>query len=101
MIRPTAPEAEQFLPGTKIGSHFEVEALLGRGGAAVVYRVRDERDGRRLALKQLCPGPGARTAMLTAQFEREYYTLCQLAHPRIVAVHDYGVDRGTLFYTME
>jgi eukaryotic-like serine/threonine-protein kinase len=83
-----------------IAGRYRVEALLGEGGAARVYRVHDERTGRALALKQLhAAGEGA--AAPGAQFEREYHTLRQLAHPRIIEVYDYGVDAPGAYYTME
>jgi hypothetical protein len=83
-----------------IGGVYRVEAELGRGGMARVYRVLDERSGQRLALKRLIV-EGERTATLRAMFEREYYTLVELAHPRIVRVFDYGLDGDTPYYTME
>jgi hypothetical protein len=94
------PRALEYRPGDSIG-HLRVEALLGEGGAGAVYRVRDERKGGRLALKQLRAPDDEHKALLTSQFAREYHTLSQLAHPRIIEVHDYGVDRGCPYYTME
>jgi tRNA A-37 threonylcarbamoyl transferase component Bud32 len=87
--------------GGLIAGHYRVQSLLGQGGAGNVYRVQDERDGRLLALKQLqARRSGAGSASL-ALFEREYHTLCQLAHPRIIEVYDYGIDAQGAFYTME
>jgi hypothetical protein len=83
-----------------VGGLYRVEAELGRGGMARVYRVVDERSGRRLALKRLVL-EGERKATLRAMFEREYYTLVELAHPRIVRVFDYGLDGDSPYYTME
>jgi len=83
-----------------VGGCYRIEAELGHGGTARVYRVVDERSGERLALKQLVaqepPSP-----TLQAMFEREYHTLVQLAHPRIVRVFDYGHDPRSPYYTME
>jgi serine/threonine-protein kinase len=66
-----------------------------------VYRVRDERSGRRLALKQLTPPDDERRSLITSQFQREYHILSQLAHPRIIEVYDYGIEGSAPFYTME
>jgi hypothetical protein len=69
---------------------------------AVVYEVSDTTTGKRVALKR--PRARSRSAQdLRAQelFAREYHTLSQLAHPRIVAVYDYGHDEQGPFYTME
>jgi tetratricopeptide (TPR) repeat protein len=92
---------DAFRPGDVIRGVLRVEALLGEGGAASVYRVGDERTGRKLALKQLQPPDDERRALVTSHFEREFYTLSQLAHPRIIEVYDYGVERGSPYYTME
>jgi aminoglycoside phosphotransferase (APT) family kinase protein len=90
------------LRGAKlVGDGLRVEALVGYGGAAAVYRVRDEATGRKLALKQLRPPGDERRALVASQFEREYHTLCQLAHPRIIEVFDYGFVHGSAYYTME
>jgi tetratricopeptide (TPR) repeat protein len=67
---------------------------------ACVYRVIDERSGQALALKQLTLRED-RSATLRAMFEREYHTLVQLAHPRIVRVFDFGVDGESPYYVME
>src|SRR5215813_3241303 len=65
-----------------------------------VYRVHDQRDGRELALKRLMlPKGHERTA--AELFEREFHTLSELAHPRIIEVYDYGVDAEGAYYTME
>jgi len=61
----------------------------------IVYRALDEATGRRVALKQM-GGPPADPL----RFRREFHTMRNLAHPRIVEVYDYGVD-GTPYYTLE
>jgi eukaryotic-like serine/threonine-protein kinase len=86
-----------------IGGRYRVLEQLGRGGMAVVYRVRDEGSGGELALKQLvarseAPVPDRNAVWL---FEREFHTLAQLDHPHVIAVYDYGIDGFSPFYTME
>ena len=75
---------------------------IGRGGVAVVHEAADRVTGRNVALKRLQPkeAPHDRERVVEL-FEREYHTLAQLAHPRIVGVYDYGVDELGPFYTME
>lgn len=86
---------------------YRLEDILGRGGMGAVYRVRDEESGRLLALKRLLLPPAddatseAKRKLRGALFEREYHTLAQLAHPRVVEVFDYGVDAHGPYYTME
>lgn len=81
-----------------IGGKYRVESMLGRGGAAQVYRVTDVGRGLELALKRINAGASASASAL---FEREYQTLASLKHPRIIEVLDYGLDQGQAFYTME
>jgi hypothetical protein len=86
----------------QIAGRYHVEQELGRGGLAIVYRVLDDVSGRQLALKQLAldrhhPLFGEQSAA----FEREYHTLVQLSHPRIIEVYDFGQDERGRYYTME
>jgi hypothetical protein len=84
-------------PGAWIAGRYRVEGTLGSGGMARVYRVTDNASGRDLALKLLFVS----TPAVTALFEREFHTLIQLSHPRVIEVYDFGVDRQGSFYTME
>src|SRR5690349_6681512 len=69
---------------------------------AVVYRVREVHTGRQLALKQLLPGRDDTQHRRAAElFEREYHQLTELAHPRVVHVYEYGLDKAGPYYTME
>jgi len=81
----------------RIGGRYDVEASLGRGGMGNVLRVRD--GGRVVALKQIAAAEATEDMQL--RFRREFHTMASLAHPRIVEVMDYGVDRGAPYYTME
>ena len=87
-----APSRE--FSGDKIADRYAVVRLIGRGGMADVYEVRDERSGRALALKRLRLERPERAQLAIALFEREYYTLAQLTHPSVIRVHEYGVDRS-------
>ncbi len=88
--------AEQgiFGSGTLLGGRYRVSALIGRGATSDVYAVLDESTFASLALKYQCKGN-------KALLEREYYTLCELAHPSIIAVHEYATEGEHGFYTME
>ena len=89
-------------PAFGLFGRYERIALLGKGGMAAVYEVRDRRTGRHVAMKRLLPQEDAERRVKTRRlFEREYQTLSQLAHPRIVSVHDYSVDEAGAYYTME
>jgi tRNA A-37 threonylcarbamoyl transferase component Bud32 len=87
-----------------IAERYRVLAELGSGGIGVILRVVDTLSGQERALKRLRTDAltNARQAANNASaFEREYCTLAQLAHPRVVAVHDYGVDKAGPYYTMD
>jgi serine/threonine-protein kinase len=80
------------LPGAlpRIGADgLVLEAELGRGGMGRVFRARDERLGRAVAVKVLRPESAANPDF-RARFAREARLLAQLEHPGIVAVHDFG-----------
>src|SRR5688500_967720 len=77
-------------PGTKIDG-YEIVALIGAGGMGEVYRARDARLGRDVAIKIVSPAI-ARDADGLMRFEREARMLASLNHPNIAAI--YGVEDG-------
>src|SRR5438093_12747186 len=79
-------------PGTRLGS-YEVQALLGTGGMGEVYRARDTKLHRDVAIKVL-PDLFASDPERLARFEREAQVLASLNHPNIAAI--YGVEDGAL-----
>jgi eukaryotic-like serine/threonine-protein kinase len=86
-------------PGTKIGS-YEIVSLLGVGGMGEVYRARDARLGRDVALKIL-PAAFARDEDRLRRFEQEARAVAALNHPNILAIHDVGQHDGTPFLVSE
>jgi serine/threonine protein kinase len=76
--------------GTRLGP-YEIVAPLGEGGMGEVYRARDTRLGRDVALK-LLPPQFAEDAERLARFEREAKTLAALNHPHIAHIH--GLERA-------
>jgi serine/threonine-protein kinase len=85
------------LLGQTIGP-YQIEAILGSGGMAVVYRARHTQDDV-VALKVLFPPPGA-GAEIIARFEREARTSMRLRHPAIVRVVEAGQADGRAFMAM-
>ena len=77
-------------------SELELGELVGRGGMGFVFRARQKRLGREVAVKVLDPELSS-NPLFAERFAREAQTLARLAHPHIVAVHDYGRS-GELFY---
>jgi len=84
-----------------IAGRYRVVELLGKGGMGTVHRAVDTRDGRELALKRLVLSGKGKDESIAELFEREYHTLSELAHPRIIEVYDYGRDEEGAYYTME
>jgi serine/threonine protein kinase/beta-lactam-binding protein with PASTA domain len=77
-----------------LGDRYELEGVVGRGGMAEVYRARDLRLDRIVAIKTLRPDL-ARDATFQARFRREAQSAASLNHPSIVAVYDTGEDMST------
>ena len=86
-------------PGTKLGP-YEILAPLGAGGMGEVYRARDTRLGRDVALKIL-PKEMSTDAARKQRFEREARTISSLNHPHICTLHDIGSQDGTDYLVME
>jgi serine/threonine protein kinase/Tol biopolymer transport system component len=85
--------------GAKLGN-FEIVELLGRGGMGEVWRARDTRLKRDVAIKVL-PAALARDPDRIARFEREARAASALNHPNIVSVYDIGCDNGTYWIASE
>lgn len=85
--------------GTKLGP-YEIQSPLGAGGMGEVYRARDTRLGRDVAVKIL-PEHLASTPEVRQRFEREARAVSSLNHPHICTLHDVGHQDGTDFLVME
>jgi eukaryotic-like serine/threonine-protein kinase len=86
-------------PGTRLGA-YEIMAPLGSGGMGEVYRARDSKLGRDVALKVL-PEAVARDPGRLARFEREARAVALLNHPSIVVIFSIEESAGVRFLTME
>jgi predicted Ser/Thr protein kinase len=85
--------------GDRLGP-YEIVSALGAGGMGEVYRARDTRLGRELAIKVLSPG-GAADPDRRSRFEQEARSASALNHPNIVTVLDIGDADGVSFIAME
>lgn len=85
--------------GAKLG-HFEVVSPLGAGGMGEVYKARDTRLNREVALKVL-PAEFARDPQRKARFEQESRAVASLNHAGIVALYDIGVEDGVAYMVTE
>jgi len=86
-------------PGTKLGP-YEIVSPVGAGGMGEVYRARDTRLGRDVAIKVL-PEALAQDADRLRRFEQEARTIAALNHPNILGIHDIGVHGGAPFLVSE
>ena len=80
--------------------HYDIKSVLGTGGMGEVYRARDPRLKRDVAIKIL-RGEGVASAELRNRFEREARTVAALNHPNIVAVYDIGIETGQQYIVSE
>jgi serine/threonine-protein kinase len=85
--------------GSRLGP-YEIVSLLGVGGMGEVYRARDTRLDRDVAVKVLSAAHSAAPGF-RSRFEREARTVAALSHPHICTVHDVGHDAGTDYLVME
>src|SRR5687768_18333259 len=82
-----------------LGHQYEVESEIGRGGMAVVYRARDLRLNRTVAIKVL-PPELAYDPAIRMRFTREAQTAAQLSHAHIVPIYDVGEREGIAYFVM-
>src|SRR6202522_4147447 len=86
-------------PGTKLGP-YEILAPIGAGGIGEVYRAKDTRLGREVAVKILPPAFALDPERLR-RFTSEAQAVAALNHPNILAIHDIGSEAGSQYLVME
>ena len=93
------PSALPLQPGARLGP-YEVVSALGAGGMGEVYRARDTRLDRTVAIKVL-PEDLAADPQFRERFDREARAISQLDHPHICALYDVGDQAGTAYLVMQ
>jgi serine/threonine protein kinase len=88
-----------ILPGTRLGP-YEILSAIGAGGMGEVYRARDTKLGRDVAIKAL-PEAFARDPERLSRFQREAKTLASLNHPNIAAIYGLEENAGSSYLVME
>ena len=86
-------------PGVRLGA-YEIVGLVGAGGMGEVYRARDTRLGRDVAVK-IIPDQTAADPQFRGRFEREARAISSLDHPNICALFDIGEHEGVSFLVMQ
>jgi membrane protein implicated in regulation of membrane protease activity len=81
-----------------LAGRYDLAAIIGEGGSALVFGARDLRHGRDVALKVLRPELAA--SIGHDRFLREVQIAARLNHPHIVPLYDSGVEAGFVYYTM-
>ena len=93
-----SPQAMRLAAGMRLGP-YEIQSAIGAGGMGEVYRGRDTRLDRAVAIKVLRPDVAADPAF-RARFDREAKTISQLDHPNICPLFDIGEQDGTAYLVM-
>src|SRR5713226_2256646 len=86
-------------PGARLGP-YEIVSLVGAGGMGEVYKAKDTRLDRIVAIKILPPTLTA-DPQFRERFDREARTISQLDHPHICALHDVGEHDGTSYLVLQ
>ncbi len=85
--------------GSRLGP-YEIQSALGAGGTGEVFKARDTRLDRTVAIKILSPQLAA-DSQFRDRYDREARTISQLDHPHICALHDVGEQDGTAYIVMQ
>src|SRR5438093_7904186 len=93
------PDVMALAAGTHLGP-YEIVSPVGAGGMGEVYKARDTRLDRIVAIKSL-PGTLAADPIFRERFQREARAVSQLAHPHICTLYDVGEQDGIAFLVME
>lgn len=88
-----------LIPGTRLGT-YEIAVRIGAGGMGEVYRAKDTRLGREVAIKVLPPAFALETGRLR-RFEQEARAASALNHPNITTIHELGTFEGSPYLVME
>ncbi len=99
MAEPTTDKPLPARLAEALGDAYTIEGEIGRGGMGVVYRARDERLQRRVAIKVL-PPELAFQKDIRERFTREAQTAARLSHPHIVPIHTVGEGQGLVYFVM-
>lgn len=89
-----------LMPGVLLGERYEVIEKIGAGGMSIVYKAKDNRLQRYVAIKELRE-EFAKDEEFVAKFRKEALAAASLSHPNIVGIYDVGSDKDTHYIVME
>ena len=90
---------QKLAPGMSLGTRYQIQAVLGEGGAGMVYRARDRELNRTVALKIIRPEIASRPGILE-RLKREIMLASQITHKNVVRIHDLGEAGELRFISM-
>lgn len=93
------PEADPLV-GSKLGDRYEIISVIASGGMGVVYRGRHILMDKIVAIKMLNAAYATESGAFT-RFQNEAKIACQLSHPNIVTVHDFGIAENKMYLVMD
>ncbi len=99
LVEQSLHSSPETLVGRTLG-HYEIVSVIGAGGMGEVYRARDTKLDRQVAIKVL-PQHLSSHPEAISRFEREAKAVAALSHPNILAIHDFGHDGGAIYAVME
>jgi serine/threonine protein kinase len=100
LVTGAAPGTGDPLIGKVLGGAYTLHSKLGGGGMGVVYRAKQNRLNRDVAVKILSPQMGS-TESAAERFRTEALSVSQLSNPHTVAVYDFGAEDGLLYLAMQ
>jgi serine/threonine-protein kinase len=100
LLNKSTLKSRSALSGTLLSERYQILSVLGAGGMGEVYRAKDLRLDREVAIKVL-PEHQATNPNALSRFELEAKSVAALSHPNILAIHDFDSDHGVSFAVME
>jgi eukaryotic-like serine/threonine-protein kinase len=96
----TDPVPARMVPGTVLAARYRLEEIVGTGGMAIVWRARDERLERPVAVKMMSDALSANPAYV-ARFAQEARIAAQISHPNLVEIFDYDATAAQPYLVMQ
>lgn len=93
------PATEGLAPGSKLGTRYVIQEMLGQGGMGAVYKAHDNELNRTIAIKVIRPEFASRPDVLE-RFKREILLASKVTHKHVLRIHDFGAEGDLKFISM-